>query len=167
MNILKNVPLFFYCWLACVLIQLPLIWWFYPDPIDFSPNTTVHGMYAYNGNGRLQATSTISGRSLFCGISYLGAEGNCGSKLAGQFVTAKLATYKHLFGEGKVLMEARAPNGDEIIYSADLRMELWRFNSGLVAVHTAFLLSLCVVYPIFKFKLYKFEFLKQGNQNSH
>ena len=109
MNALRKILPFFYCWLGCVAIQLPMVWWLYPNPQDFSSTATVQGIYDFNGGGaRTGATTKIGARSLFCGISYLGPAGGCKQELAGQFVTAKLATYKHLFGAGEFLVEARA-----------------------------------------------------------
>ena len=61
------------------------------------------------------------------------------------------------------MVEARGASGDETVYSPELRMELWRFNSGLEVVRMAIFFSLFLVYPIFKFKL--FNFFKRGNQN--
>lgn len=164
MNTLKKILPFFYCWLACVAIQLPMVWWLYPSPQDFLPTETVEGIYDFNGGGaRTRSTTKIGARSLFCGISYLGPSTACGQKFSGQSVKAKLARYKHLFGEGEVVVEARGASGDETVYSPELRMELWRFNSGLEVVRMAIFFSLFLVYPIFKFKL--FNFFKRGNQN--
>ena len=164
MNTFKKILPFFYCWLACVAIQLPMVWWLYPSPQDFVPTETVEGIYSFNGGGaKTGSTTKIGARSLFCGISYLGPSGSCDQRFAGQFVKAKLAHYKQLFGQSEVVVEVRGSNGDEIVYSPELRMELWRFNSGTEVVRMAIFFSLFLVYPIFKFKLFKF--FKRGSQH--
>jgi hypothetical protein len=161
---LKKILPFFYCWLACVAIQLPMVWWLYPSPQNFLPTETVEGIYVFDGGGaRTGSTTSIGARSLFCSVSYLGPAQSCGQKLSGQFVKVKLARYRHLFGYGQVLVEARAAGGDEIVYSEELRMELWRFTSGLEVVRFAIFFALFLVYPIFKFKLFKF--FRRGSQN--
>ena len=116
--------------LACGLIQAALIFRFQPSPSDFSVNRTISGTYKVSdGQGGTLTTTSVNGESLYCVINYLGPRNSCITRYEGRDVTVKLASYRHVFGSGNVVVEIAANTGDRTIFTVNKLMHLWWFSS--------------------------------------
>jgi hypothetical protein len=131
--------------LTCLVVQALLIWWLFPTPTDFLPTRSVSGTYIFDG-GTLhsRSTSKIGNASLFCAISYFGPEDGCSQRLDGKVTTASLASYRHLFGTGEVVVELVAADGDRVSYTSAVLMRQWRSISWLVAIQTSLIAAILV-----------------------
>lgn len=146
--------------LLAMLVQLFLIWLFYPTPDQFVLTKTVTGTYVFDvGNSKSRTYTAIEQvrdsrtvrEPLFCSVSFIGPMGSCEQKyLDGRLVTADIGRYKHLFGEGSVPM--RITSNKQIFLDRDKKQwdEEWLTASLIVATFASIVIG--VLFRLFELK---------------
>jgi hypothetical protein len=161
---MKNITLSLCVFVALNVVQLLVVYMLYPNSNDFAPFKKITGVYSYDAGKATSSVNTrVNGHLVFCRFSFMGPEASCFHRnLNGMVVTAQLAHYRHLFGEGEALVDVSANEQIQIHYSAEQLVENWRFSSIIAALLNALIAA--VFFYLIR-KLWFTDGKKNGNNN--
>lgn len=130
----KIIPIFG-VWLGAFVLQIALMWLYYPSKDLFSTTEVKSGLYTFDGGAvRTAATSTINGEIVSCGVSVVGPENSCSSELHNKIVTAKFVKLPTIFGPSPVLVEASIAGKTVLKYTPEQQIKYWRDLSVISAI---------------------------------